>query len=68
MGDESYRSNFNVLHLFLKNWYNDIGAKPLVLSKNDIIIKYAYKSIKIRGGVCIHGELVFVKLLSTNKI
>ena len=49
-----------------QNWYNDIGAKPLVLSKNGILIKYAFKCIKIREGVCIHGKLVFVKL-SVNK-
>ena len=46
--------------------YNDVGAKPLVLSKNRILIKYAFKSIKIRGGIYIHGKLVFVKL-SVNK-
>ena len=61
-------SYFNVLHRFLKIWYNDIGAKSLVLSKNGILIKYAYKCIKMHGGDCIHGGLVFVKLLSTNKI
>ena len=43
------------------NLYDDVWAKPLVLSKNGILIKYAYKCIKIREGVCIHGELVFVK-------
>ena len=61
-------SDFNVLHRFLKIWYNDIGAKPLVLSKNGILIKYAYKCLKIHEGDRIYGGLVFVKLLSTNKI
>ena len=45
----------------LSNMYNGVGAILLVLSKNDIEIKYAHKGIKIHGGYCIHGKLVFVK-------
>ena len=48
--------------------YNDVGAKPLVLTKNYNIIKYASKYIFYSENLTKPGGLVCVKLLSQVKL